>query len=437
MRAILLAASCACLGASASAASETLSHQNHTDQTHSELQMQIDQIPTNGEFVVPAGVWPGGLVISKPMTLRCAEGAEITGNGAGSLIKVASVDVTIRDCRLTSWGADLTLLDSAIFVERHAHNVRIENNRLYGDGFGIWLDQCHYAKVYNNQIEGNLDVRSQDRGNGIHLFNTRHADIADNEVWHTRDGIYIDTSKQNILRGNRLHDLRYGVHYMYSYHNTVENNYTYNTRTGYALMQSKHLTVRNNRSEGDENYGILMNFITKSEISGNVVNHVAHGASPTGTAFIKGAEGKALFMYNSLYNTVTANVLSDSGIGVHITAGSEDNTFFNNSFLANQQQVKYVANRPQEWSDAGKGNYWSDYLGWDRDGDDIGDVPHEANDTMDKLLWKYPSARVLVNSPAVEALRWAQNMFPVLKSPGVTDSYPLMRAPVAQRQEGE
>ena len=72
---------------------------------------------------------------------------------------------------------------------------------------------------------------------------------------------------------------------------------------------------------------------------------------------------------------------------------------------------------PQEWSKDGSGNYWSDYLGWDRNADDIGDVPHEANDTMDKLCMEIPTARVLVNSPAVEALRWAQNVFPSLNLP--------------------
>lgn len=401
-----------------------------------ELTQRLAQVPSGGTLVVPAGVWHGLLVIDKPVTLSCDEGAEFHGGDQGSLIRITASDVTVQNCRLTHWGADLTLLDSGIFVERQAANVLIQNNSFYGDGFGIWLDQCHDAKVFENRIEGNLDVRSQDRGNGIHLFNTRRADIAGNEVWHTRDGIYIDTSQHNILRNNRLHDLRYGVHYMYSYHNTVEGNHTYNTRTGYALMQSKYLTVRNNRSEKDENYGILMNFITNSELSGNVVTQVAQGSSPTGTELIKGAEGKAMFMYNSLYNRVFNNILADSGIGIHITAGSEDNEFFGNSFLSNEQQVKYVANRPQEWSKDGSGNYWSDYLGWDRNADDIGDVPHEANDTMDKLLWKYPTARVLVNSPAVEALRWAQNVFPVLKSPGVTDSHPLMRQPAISEQGG-
>lgn len=44
-----------------------------------------------------------------------------------------------------------------------------------------------------------------------------------------------------------------------------------------------------------------------------------------------------------------------------------------NAFIANKQQVMYVATREQDWS----GNYWSDYLGWDLDDNGVGDTAHE------------------------------------------------------------
>lgn len=66
-------------------------------------------------------------------------------------------------------------------------------------------------------------------------------------------------------------------------------------------------------------------------------------------------------------------------------------------------------------------------MGWDRNNDGIGDRPFEPNDNVDKLLWKYPLAKLLMNSPSVQILRWAQMQFPVFKSPGITDSYPLMQ----------
>ena len=230
------------------------------------------------------------------------------------------------------------------------------------------------------------------------------------------------------LEGNTLEDLRYGLHYMFANNSQVIGNLTRRTRTGYALMQSRNLTVIGNRSEQDENYGILMNYITYSTITDNFVSDVRNG-STGGDSMISGAEGKALFIYNSLFNTIERNRFANSALGIHLTAGSEDNRIAGNAFVGNQQQVKYVATRTQEWSVDGRGNYWSDYLGWDRNDDGLGDVPYEPNDNVDRLLWTYPQVRLLMNSPGIELLRWVQRVFPVIKSPGVQDSHPLMALP--------
>src|SRR5690606_6099759 len=112
-----------------------------------------------------------------------------------------------------------------------------------------------------------------------------------------------------------------------------------------------------------------------------------------------------------------------------LTAGPENNKVSGNAFMHNQTQVKYVATRQQEWSENGSGNYWSNYLGWDMNSDQIGDTAFDPNDHIDRLLWLYPQARLLMDSPAVLLLRWVQRLFPVLKAQGVQDSFPLMQAP--------
>jgi nitrous oxidase accessory protein len=207
-------------------------------------------------------------------------------------------------------------------------------------------------------------------------------------------------------------------------------NRTDHTRTGYALMQSKYLTVTGNRSEHDQNYGILMNYIVYSTIADNTIIGVRPGTSRIlGGEAVLGAEGKAIFIYNSQFNEIHGNLFADSDIGIHLTAGSEDNKIYENAFIQNQTQVKYVATRSQEWSHDGKGNYWSDYLGYDMNGDGVGDLPYEPNDGVDRVLWKYPMAKVLMHSPAVETLHWVQRQFPVLRPLGVKDSHPLIAMP--------
>lgn len=388
------------------------------------LQAEGDQ-----RWLLPAGEYRGSFSIDQPMHLRCAPGAVLQGQGQGNSITVSAPDVTVEGCTLLDWGRDLTAMNAAVFILPKARGALIKNNRMQGPGFGIWVDGAADVSLISNSIRGDASIRSQDRGNGIHLYAVRGAKVIDNRVRDARDGIYIDTSNGNLLKGNTLEDLRYGVHYMFSNDNQVLDNLTRRTRTGYALMQSRKLTVVGNRSEQDENYGILMNYITYSTISDNVVSDVRSGS--TGDSMISGAEGKALFIYNSLFNRIEHNHFERSALGIHLTAGSEDNLIAGNAFVDNQQQVKYVAVRVQEWSVKGRGNYWSDYLGWDRNDDGLGDIAYEPNDNVDRLLWMYPQVRLLMNSPSIELLRWVQRAFPVMKSPGVQDSHPLMQLPTA------
>lgn len=387
---------------------------------------------------LPAGTYQGNFRIERTMRISCEPGATIDAQGQGNGLVVDAPGVLVEGCVLTNWGRDLTKMDSAVFVTTRAAGAELRDNQLRGVGFGIWVDGAADVSLVANRIEGDPTIRSQDRGNAIHLFAVKGAKVLFNQVRHARDGIYIETSSGNHLQGNVLEDLRYGIHYMFANDNKVIGNTTRRTRTGYALMQSRRLEVIGNRSERDQNYGILMNYITYSTIRQNVVLEVQNG-STDGDVMVSGAEGKALFIYNSLFNSIESNRFERSALGIHMTAGSEDNRIAGNTFVANQQQVKYVANRTQEWSQDGQGNYWSDYLGWDRDGDGRGDVPYEPNDNVDRLLWMYPQARLLMNSPSIEVLRWAQRAFPIVKSPGVQDSHPMMRpprqTPPVQRQE--
>src|SRR5699024_5401811 len=207
----------------------------------------------------------------------------------------------------------------------------------------VWVDATPSVKVLNNQVQGDKELRTQDRGNGLHFFAVRDATIRHNEVWHVRDGIYMDAANDNLIEGNQLRDLRYGIHFMFSNRNSVIGNSTLRTRTGYALMQSRQLTVLNNTSERDENYGILMNYITYSTLKNNLVREVQAGIGDG--IHVAGGEGKGIFIYNSVFNTIAENHFENSALGIHLTAGSEENSIYHNNFVNNQQQVKYVAVR--------------------------------------------------------------------------------------------
>ncbi len=134
-----------------------------------------------------------------------------------------------------------------------------------------------------------------------------------------------------------------------------------------------------------------------------------------------------MFIYNANKNRFADNHFSNCGIGIHFTAGSEGNRISGNAFINNRNQVKYVGTRLMEWSDGGRGNYWSDNTAFDLDGDGIADTAYRPNDVVDQLLWRAPAARILLNSPAISVVRWAQSQFPAILPGGVIDSAPLMK----------
>ncbi|MBS0383423.1 MAG: nitrous oxide reductase family maturation protein NosD [Proteobacteria bacterium] len=385
--------------------------------------------PAGATVTVPAGVHAvRGLRLDRPITLVGEPGAVLDASGSGDVLRIGAAHVTVRGLTLRRSGTDLTAENAGIFVERKAHDVTLDHNRIEDTLFGIYLDGSANVRVTRNVIRGLRSLHVADRGDGIHLWNDTGCTVAENDVADSRDGIYVYVSSGNAFERNTVRDVRYGIHYMYSNHNVLRDNTSRGNVAGFALMSSDHLQVTGNIAADDQAYGFLLNYISYSQFDHNEARRIT-GLRGAGGGTLEGGEGKGIFVYLSQFNDFHDNLIADSEIGIHMTAGSEHNRLWANRFVENRLQVKYVQNLAQEWSRRGRGNYWSDYLGWDLNGDGIGDVPFRPNDGVDVLLWKYPSARSLMSSPAILLLRYVQRAFPVFTPPSVQDSHPLMHAP--------
>ncbi len=393
-----------------------------------DLQHAVAAAAPGAVLSVAPGVHHVHLLLDRPLTLEGQSGAILDGDGRGDVVRIRASGVTLRNLTIRNSGRDLTAMNAGVYVEKAVDGAVIENNRIQDILFGVYLDGPQRVQVINNVITGIAELRVSDRGDGIHLWNDAWCVIKGNDVSGTRDGIYDYVSHDNLIVNNHIHGVRYGVHQMYTRNETLQGNISTNNVAGMALMSSARMRVVDNRMFDDSSYGILFNYVTYSDIGDNQIHDIT-GEPGGGGQVVVGGEGKALFVYNSEFNRIHDNLLADSPIGIHITAGSQDNHVYNNAFVNNRTQVKYVQNVAAEWSLDGKGNYWSNYLGWDLDGDGIGDVPYRPNDGVDVLLWKYPSARVLMSSPSILLLRYVQRAFPVFTPPSVQDSHPLMSTP--------
>jgi len=357
------------------------------------------------------GVYLGGATIDKPLTIEGASGATVDAGGNGTAIKILSSGVTLRGLTIRGSGIDGSKFDSGVYVEQGADSPVIENNIIDGNLFGVVLHGCKDAVVRNNRIANRSDLWPNDRGNGVHIWNNTGSLIEGNSVTSGRDGVYIEISHQNAIRGNRFEGLRFALHYMFANHNEITDNVSVHNRVGFALMYSNELKVLRNISVGDLQHGLMLHTAHKSEAAYN---------------YIYGTGEKCLFIYTATNNDIHDNRFEQCGVGVHFTGGSENNAFYGNSFLANETQVKYTGLKIYEWSRAGRGNYWSDNPAFDLDGDGVADAAYRPNTIVDWVLWKYPLAKLLVSSPAFQALRFVQEQFPTLYPGGAVDSFPLM-----------
>ncbi|MCK6453900.1 MAG: nitrous oxide reductase family maturation protein NosD [Alphaproteobacteria bacterium] len=419
-----------------------------------DLQAVLDRAADGDVVTLQRGEHRGPVRIARRLVLRGEPGAAIVGPGKGSVVTVSAPGAVVRGLVVRGSGRDLDAMDAGVFVERTATDAVVEGNRLFGNLYGIYLHGAANAVARRNEIVGIREGRINEFGNGVSVWNAPGAKVLDNDISYGRDGIFTITSRRNTFSGNRFRDVRFAIHYMYANDGEVSGNVSTGNAIGYAIMFSNNLTVRGNVSDGDRDHGFLFNYANGSDVRGNLVLGRLQPAERWQTRGMRGAKERAehglparaepapaqasgarigpekcVFIYNANKNRFHENWFEGCAIGIHFTAGSEGNEIAGNAFVANRNQVKYVGTRYLDWSKGGRGNYWSDNPAFDLDGDGIADTAYRPNDLVDKVLWTAPAAKLLLNSPAVQVIRWAQAQFPALLPGGVVDSRPLVAPP--------
>ena len=376
------------------------------------LQPLIDAAPAGKVLRLAAGRHAGPVKVARPVSLVGDAGAVLAGPGRGTVVEVAAPDVRIEGLEITGSGSDLPAMDSAVLLRQSALRAQVRGNRLRGNLFGVYVHGARDARVVDNVIEGRSETRTSEAGDGISVWNAPGAQVIGNTVSGGRDGVLVRISRDNVFERNSFSGLRFAIHYMYTQDSRVVGNRSRDNHVGWAIMYSDRLEIRDNVSDDDRDHGLLLNTTNDSRVVGNVVRR---------------SRDKCVFVYNANHNVLRDNWFEGCPIGIHFTAGSERNALSGNAFVANRLQVKYVGTRFVDWAHDGRGNYWSDNPAYDLNGDGIADRPYRPNDVMDQLLWTLPGAKALINSPAVQMVRWAQARFPALYPGGVIDSAPLMR----------
>jgi nitrous oxidase accessory protein len=346
-------------------------------------------------------------------------GAVLDGGGEGTVIRVTASGASIEDLAIRGSGDVYSSEDAAVRVEG-ASNVTLRTLVISDALFGVFAaqaDGCHFEGL---SISGK-DVPADRRGDGIRLWYSSGCVLKGNLVENSRD-LVIWYSNGTLAEDNVVRRSRYGLHYMYSDHNTFRRNRFEDDEVGAAIMYSKDITLEDNAfsfSSGPSADGLLVKDADDVFIRGNrfVQNSIA--------LFFDGAPQSRGGRVE-----VSGNLIGQNDVGVALQPSSRGIDFTGNSFAGNHVQVQVQGGGSAEGSNW-SGNWWSDALVYDRDGDGVSELPYSAESTYEALADRHPELRFYAGSPAADAIDLAARLFPLFRPrPLLTDPRPLARAPL-------
>jgi len=381
---------------------------------HLTLQSAVAAALPGDTIRVSAGTYEGPIILDRPIHLEGFGNPVLRGPGRGSVLTVLADKCTIRGFVVEHSGKDLQAEDSGILLKSNGNVVA--NNQLRDVLYGIYLYQSAGNTLSGNVIHGRKELQAGERGAGLHLWNSADNLIEDNVIEQARDGMYIQSSPRNTIRRNRVSHLRYGLHFMSSDDNHFEENLFSHNVAGAAIMYSKGIQFRRNafvHNRGFSSFGILFQDCDQCLSEDNLVADNATGLF-------------AEALRNSVFRN---NVIAENDVALQIYGSSSNLSFSGNRFIENLSPLQVIGKRSNaRWEINGLGNFWSDYDGYDLDGDNVGDLPHRIQNVFEYLEGNYPRLRIYLSSPAAQALAAAERAFPIMQPSSEADPRPVMRA---------
>jgi nitrous oxidase accessory protein len=390
---------------------------------HATIASALAAIRTGDTIVVHAGLYRENVVLERAVKLIGEPGATIDGGETGTVVLVSAPDCELRGFQIRASGDSLLGEDAGVKV-LGVERCTVAANRIDDCLFGILVRSGRAATLRRNHVVGKaLPLPRQ--GDGIRVQDGAGATIEDNVVEASRD-LAIWQSHRCETRRNVVVRCRYGLHYMYCDDNLFEGNRFENNETGGAIMYSRRVVLRDNRFEGSRGpsaHGLLIK--------------AGDDILAEGNRFVDNSSGIFLEETPSSLHagcTFRGNVVGGNDVGVTLQPSVERVLFAGNVFVANRLQVEMLGRSSRgeqnRWSENGRGNYWSDYVGFDADGDGVGDTPYKVEAFFEDLAGRYPAVGLLRLGPAEQALESAARAFPVVKPrPTATDDHPLIAPP--------
>jgi len=230
---------------------------------------------------------------------------------------------------------------------------------------GMTIHGENKDNTFINGVAGNHVIRIADNANGVNISGFTIGGVLATDLspsaYNYNAGIYVE-SDYNIIYDNAIQKNSVGIEFYHASGTQVFDNQINDNSWGIILNEDTHgISITRNSVEDNEFHGISIDEISTGN---NLKENLISRNGQNGIEITDVSKG----------NFISWNTIDNNIIGISCGGFSDGNLFHHNSLRDNNQNA--YDSSIDRWYAEVQGNYWSDYVGIDADGDGIGDTPY-------------------------------------------------------------
>jgi nitrous oxidase accessory protein len=359
----------------------------------------------------------GDLYIARSLRLRGVPGTILQGSGGGTVVTIEGEGVELEDVAIRGSGDRYTAQDAA--VRATGRDVHVRDVLVDGTLFGILFYKCPSSSIERVHVVGRDDLVGM-RGDAIKVWESDDAVVKDSLIERSRD-VVIWYTRRALVEGLHVTGSRYGTHFMYAHDCVVRRARYERDIVGVFAMYSSHIRVEDSVSAGARGaagMGIGFKDTDDVDLEGNWLV-----ANTAGVYFDHSPRSPEQPIH------LRGNVLALNQIGLHLHSSEKGVTVRDCDFRENLSDAQ-VDGQGDALGLEVEGNHWTQYAGYDLDGDGRGDVPFQIKKLSSDLKERHAELHLFDGSFVMGLLDTVAEATPIFASRlMLVDKSPRVGAP--------